>query len=176
MLSDKLINLLNEQVNREFYSSNLYLQMSAWAEHQGLEGTAAFLRVHADEEMMHMRKMFDFLNECDAFAKIGQLAEPPTDFDGISDLFQQIYDHEKHITKCINEIVHAAFTEHDYSTFNFLQWYVAEQREEEHLVKSILDKIRLIGTTGEALFFLDREVGDLATNKPELASLNEQEG
>ena len=166
MLSEKLVELLNQQVNREFYSSNLYLQMSSWAEHAGLEGTAEFLRVHADEEMMHMRKMFDFLNESDALAEIGQLQAPPTEYDGISDLFEQIYEHERHITKCINGIVHAAFSEQDYSTFNFLQWYVAEQREEEHLVKSILDKVSLIGTTGEALFFLDREIGDLATNKP----------
>ena len=171
MLSQTLIDLLNEQVTREFYSSNLYLQMSAWAEHVGLEGTSAFLRVHADEEMMHMRKMFDFLNESDARAKLGTVAAPPTDFDGISDVFQQIYAHETHITKCINSIVHAAFTEQDYSTFNFLQWFVAEQREEEHLVKGILDKIKLIGTKGDALFFLDREIGGLATNKPVLQSI-----
>lgn len=171
MLSEDVTQLLNEQVNREFYSSNLYLQMSAWAEQVGLEGTAQFLRVHADEEMMHMRKMFDFLNESDALAVIGQLEAPPTEFDGIADLFEQIYDHEKHITQCINAIVHAAFLEQDYSTFNFLQWYVAEQREEEHLVKNIIDKVSMIGTTGEALFFLDREIGDLATNKPVMGSL-----
>ncbi len=174
MLSEKLVGLLNDQVNREFYSSNLYLQMSAWAEHKGLEGTAEFLRVHADEEMMHMRKMFDFLNESDALAEIGELKAPPTKYDGIRDLFEQIYEHEKHITQCINNIVHAAFLEQDYSTFNFLQWYVAEQREEEHLVKNILDKVALIGTTGEALFFLDREIGDLATNKPVMGSLAEE--
>lgn len=175
MLSKNLQDLLNAQINREFYSSNLYLQMSAWADQEGLEGTASFLQTQADEEMMHMRKMFDFLNESDALPALGAIEAPPTQFDGIADLFQQIYDHECHITKCINEIVHAAFTEQDYSTFNFLQWYVAEQREEEHLAKSILDKIKLIGTTGEALFFLDREVGDLGANKPVLQSVaNEQ--
>jgi ferritin len=174
MLSENLIELLNDQVNREFYSSNLYLQMSAWAEHQGLEGTASFLRAHADEEMMHMRKMFDFMNESDAMATIGQLDAPPTDYDDIRDVFEQIYEHEKHITQCINVIVHAAFGEQDYSTFNFMQWYVAEQREEEHLVKSILDKVSLIGTKGEALFFLDREIGDLVANKPVMGSLAEE--
>ena len=174
MLSQSLIKLLNEQVNREFYSSNLYLQMSAWAEHEGLGGTASFLRLHADEEMMHMRKLFDFLNESDAMAEIGALEAAPTNYEDINDVFQQIYEHEIYISQCINAIVHAAFTEQDYSTFNFLQWYVAEQREEEHLIKNILDKIRLIGTTGEALFFLDREIGDLATNKPVMQSLAEE--
>lgn len=117
-----------------------------------------------------MRKMFDFLNESDALPVVGTLTAPPTEFDGVSDVFQQIYQHETEITRHINGIVHAAFTEQDYSTFNFLQWYVAEQREEEHLIKSILDKIKLIGTKGDALFFLDREIGDLATNKPVMAS------
>ncbi len=171
MLSKTLIDLLNAQVNREFYSSNLYLQMSAWAEHAGLAGTATLLGAHADEEMMHMRKMFNFISECDAVPLLGTIEAPPTSFDGVSDVFQQIYTHETYITKCINAIVHAAFSEQDYSTFNFLQWYVAEQREEEHLVKSILDKIKLIGTTGEALFFLDRELGEIATNKPVLQSV-----
>jgi ferritin len=166
--------MLNEQLNREFYSSNLYLQMSAWAEHEGLEGTASFLRAHADEEMMHTHKMFDFLNESDALPVLGTVEAPPTDFSDVKEVFEQIHEHEQHITKKINAIVHQAFTEQDFSTFNFLQWYVAEQREEEHLVKSILDKIRLIGTAGEALFFLDREIGDLATNKPVLQSLADE--
>lgn len=175
MLSKKLIDLLNDQLNREFYSSNLYLQMSAWAEQEGLEGTAAFLRKHSEEEMMHMQKMFDFINESDALAVLGALEAPPTEFEDIHEVFESIYEHEQHITKCINAIVHEAFTAQDFSTFNFLQWYVAEQREEEHLAKSMLDKIRLIGTAGEALFFLDREIGDLATNKPVMQSMTEGE-
>ena len=171
MLSENLTKLLNEQVNREFYSSNLYLQMSAWAEHEGLAGTAEFLRIQADEEMMHMRKLFDFLIESDVLATMGEIAAPPTNFEGIRDVFQQVYAHEQYITKSINTIVAAAFGEQDFSTFNFLQWYVAEQREEEHLVKSILDKIRLIGTRDEGLFFIDREIGDLASNKPVMQSI-----
>lgn len=174
MLSDNLVELLNAQLNREFYSSNLYLQMSAWAEQAGLDGAAKFLRAHADEEMMHMHKMFDFINESDALAVLGAIESPPTSFENINDVFEQIYEHEQHITQCINEIVAAAFAEQDFSTFNFLQWYVAEQREEEHLVKTILDKIQLIGTAKEALFFLDREIGQLATNKPELQSLAQE--
>ena len=146
MLSSNVIKLLNDQMNLEFYSSNLYLQMSAWCEQNGFEGAAKFLSAHAAEEMQHMRKLFTYLNETGALAVIIELT----------------YEHEKLITSKINELVGKTFEEKDYSAFNFLQWYVAEQHEEEKLFSGILDKLNLLGEDGKGLFLIDKDLGNLA--------------
>jgi len=161
MLKKAMIDRLNEQINLEFYSSNLYLQMSAWAEDKGFEGCAEFLQKHADEEMQHMKRLFTYVNETGAMAKLGAIDAPPTEFSSIKDLFEKVFEHERLITQKINELAHTAFTELDYSTFSFLQWYVAEQHEEEKLFKGILDKIEIIGEDGKGLFFIDKEIGKL---------------
>jgi len=163
MLKQDMLDKLNEQINLEFYSSNLYLQMAAWSEHKGLGGCSLFLAEHAQEEMMHMQRLFTYVNETGALAKLGQIDAPPTDYDSLGDMFEQIYKHECFITGKINELAHASFQGKDYSTFNFLQWYVSEQHEEEALFKGILDKIEMIGTDGKGLFFIDQEIGKLAS-------------
>lgn len=162
MLSDKLINHLNQQINLEFYSANLYLQMSAWADFKGLDGCAEFLRDHASEEKGHMQRLFTYVNETGALAKLGAIEAPSTDYESVAVVFEKIYEHECHITQEINSLVDAALAEKDYSTFNFLQWYVAEQHEEERLFKSILDKIRIIGTEGRGLYHFDQQMSQLA--------------
>lgn len=163
MLKQQMLDKLNEQINLEFYSSNLYLQMSAWCEYKGYNGCSQFLVEHAQEEMMHMQRLFTYVNETGALAKLGQIEAPPTDFQSLGELFDKIYQHECHITGEINNLADAAFQSKDYSSFNFLQWYVAEQHEEEALFKGILDKIEIIGTDGKGLFFIDQEIGKLAT-------------
>ena len=160
MLSNNVIKLLNDQMNLEFYSSNLYLQMSAWCEQQGFEGAAKFLSAHAAEEMQHMRKLFTYLNETGALAVITQIDEPPHQFKSLKEVLELTYQHEKLITSKINELVGRTFEEKDYSAFNFLQWYVAEQHEEEKLFNSIIDKFNLLGEDGRSLYFID---SDLAT-------------
>lgn len=158
MLNETMINHLNEQINLEFYSSNLYLQMSAWCEFHGFEGSARFLHSRAAEEMTHMQRLFDYVNETGAMARLGAIGAPPVEFENIADIFRNTYEHERLVTCKINELAHTAFTEQDYSTFNFLQWYVSEQHEEERLFKSILDKVEMIGMEGKGLFFIDQEV------------------
>lgn len=162
MLSDSIVVLLNRQINREFYSSNLYLQMSAWCEFKGLPGSAAFLKGHANEELAHGRKLFDYVHEAGALPMIGGIEQPPTEFGSLVDVLEKTYEHEKHITTSINELVGAALAEKDFSTFQFLQWYVAEQHEEEKLFRSILDKATLIGGEGRSLYFLDKEIRKFA--------------
>lgn len=166
MLSQAMIDKLNEQINLEFYSSNLYLQMASWCESQGLEGCQQFLRRHAQEEMQHMQKLFDYVNETGGMAIIGAIDAPPAKFSSIQDVFQQTLEHECEITRKINELAHTAFIEQDYSTFNFLQWYVAEQHEEETLFRSIVDKIKIIGLEGNSLYFIDQEVAKVVTALP----------
>ena len=158
MLTKVLVDRLNQQINLEFYSSNLYLQMSSWCEHAGLEGCAEFMHQHAQEEMGHMQRLFNYVNETGAMAVLGQIDAPPTEYESIADVFRKTYEHECLVTSRINDLADAAMKEADYSTFNFLQWYVAEQHEEEKLFKSILDKIELIGDDPKNLFFIDQEV------------------
>ena len=159
MLTKALVDRLNQQINLEFYSSNLYLQMSSWCEHAGLEGCAEFMHQHAQEEMGHMQRLFNYVNETGAMAVLGQIDAPPTEYESIADVFRKTYEHECLVTSRINDLADAAMKEADYSTFNFLQWYVAEQHEEENLFSGILDKVEMIGTEKKGLFFLDREIG-----------------
>ncbi len=175
MLSTKTIESLNHQINLEIYSSHLYLQMSSWCSYQSLEGCAAFLSQHADEEMMHMRRLFNYLQETGALATIGGMQAPPAKFESLTQMFEKIYEHEQLVTSKINDLVHLANTEPDYATLQFLQWYVAEQHQEEFLFKSILDKINLIGTEGQGIFFIDREIGNMANNKAETTTMTGEE-
>lgn len=164
MLSNTMLEKLNNQINLEFYSSNMYLQMSSWAESKGFDGCAEFLSKHADEEMQHMKRLFTYVNETGSMARIGAIEAPIEEFDSIKDLFEKVYEHECLITKEINGLAHTAFTNQDYSTFNFLQWYVAEQHEEEKTFKGILDKIEIIGEDGKGLFFIDKEIGQMKSS------------
>lgn len=167
MLSEPIVKKLNEQLNLEFYSSNLYLQMSAWCNNQGFEGAAAFLLDHATEEMMHMRKLFAYLNDTGAMALIGQIDAPQYEFDSLKAVFEATYKHEQLITRKINELVAVTFEQKDFSAFNFLQWYVAEQHEEEKLFHSILDKFKLLGDSTSTLYHLDNELLKMARSPSE---------
>ncbi|RKZ15975.1 non-heme ferritin [bacterium] len=163
MLEPALVEKLNAQINLEFYSSNLYLQMSAWCEAKSLPGAAAFLKSHADEEMQHMQRLFQYVIETGAMPRIGAIEDPQADFGSVEDVFAATFAHEQNVTKSINALADAAFTSKDYSTFNFLQWYVSEQHEEESLFAGILDRIRLIGIDGRGLYHIDNELGGLAS-------------
>ena len=140
MLKPEMIEKLNEQMNLELYSSLLYQQMSAWCSYHTFEGAAAFLRRHAQEEMTHMQRLFDYLTDTGNLPRINTVESPFAEYSSLDELFQETYKHEQLITQKINELAHAAMTNQDYPTFNFLQWYVSEQHEEEKLFKSIIDK------------------------------------
>ena len=162
MLTPAMIDRLNNQIRLEQYSSNLYMQMSAWCDHQGYTGSATFLREHAAEELQHMHKLFDYVCETGALAVLGALDAPPPSYKSLAEVFEVTYKHELGITSAINQLVASALAEQDFSTFQFLQWYVGEQHEEERLFKSILDKISLIGLDGKGIYFLDKEIRKLA--------------
>ncbi|HHL2501458.1 TPA: non-heme ferritin [Yersinia enterocolitica] len=162
MLKTEMAQKLNDQLNLEFYSANLYLQMSAWCSDKGFEGAAAFLKEHSQEEMQHMQRLFEYLSGTGSMPILGTISAPPVDFASLADVFKLTYEHEQLITTQINELAHVAMTTHDYSTFNFLQWYVAEQHEEEKLFKSILDKLALVGNSGNSLFFVDKDLKTMA--------------
>ena len=121
------------------------------------------MRRHAQEEMEHMQRLFAYLTDTGSLPRINAIPAPDQDYDSLDKLFSATYEHEQLITHKINELAHAAMTSQDYPTFNFLQWYVSEQHEEEKLFKSVLDKLSLVGKSGEGLYFVDKELATLDT-------------
>ena len=166
MLKPEMIAKLNEQITAEMYASNLYLQMSAWCETQGLSGAAAFFRQHVPEELSHRDKFIDYLIECDAPVTVGAVAAPPTEFKNLVDVINKAFEHELKVTALINAMAEMALDFKDFNTFNMLQFFIAEQREEEVLFRGILDQVKLVafkGETGEAMYLINQYLQRLAT-------------
>jgi len=162
MITPRIESELNKQVLSEAYSSQLYLSMAIWAETQGFEGVASFMFKHSDEERAHMLKLVKFINERGGTAAVPPLDAPPSNWDRLLSVFQDLLDHEIEITQKINELVKATLEEQDYTTQNFLQWYVSEQIEEEALARTILDKLKILGDTpGSGLYMFDRDVAGI---------------
>ncbi len=158
MISKKMEEALNQQIAFEGYASFLYLSMATWCDHKGLQGCAKFLQRQSDEERMHMMKIFEYLSDVDGFAKTPGISEPPHEFKTVQEVFQSVYEHEKKVTQSINKLVALANKEDDYATQTFLQWYVNEQREEESQMRTVLDRITLIGDGPQSLYFIDKEM------------------
>jgi len=156
MLPKKVEEILNEQILREDYSSQLYLSMASWAENQGYEGVSGWLYAQAEEERIHMLKLVRYLNDRDGVAVIPGIKTPPTDFGDIFVLFDQVLAHERFISGSINEIVAMCIAENDFTTQNWIQWFVTEQIEEEASVKAIIDKLKLLGKNN--LYMFDRDI------------------
>jgi ferritin len=161
MLSKNIEEALNKQIRIEAESSQTYLSMACWAEVHGLEGIAQFMYTQSDEERAHMLKLVKYINERGGHAQITDLKAPKTSYSTFKEMFETLYNHEIFVSESINELVHITFSEKDYATHNFLQWYVAEQIEEEATAKSILDKINLIGDDKGGLYLFDRDIQQL---------------
>jgi len=166
MLSKTIEEALNKQVTIEAESSQIYLAMASWAETLGFEGVATFMYAHSDEEREHMLKLVKFINERGGHAKVSTLNAPSPEYGSFKEMFQTLFEHEVMVSNSINELVHISLQEQDYATHNFLQWYVAEQIEEEALARNILDKINLIGDDKGGLYLFDNDVKQLIGNKP----------
>ena len=158
MVSAIIEKALNDQIRIEAESSQIYLAMASWAENQGFEGVASFMYAHSDEERMHMLKLVKFVNERGGHAQVSALEKPPVSFGSFKEMFKTLFDHEVMVSQRINDLVGITLDERDYATHNFLQWYVAEQIEEEALARNILDKINLIGDDKGGLYLFDNDV------------------
>lgn len=158
MLNKKLEDQLNKQVKLEAKASFLYLAMASWCEQKRLNGAANFYYAHAEEERMHMLKIFKFINEMGGHALVPDVKELETDFKSIKELVQRSLESEKNVTASVHKLTELAREEKDYGTYNFMQFYVDEQREEEVLFNSILDRIELIGEGGQGLYYIDKEL------------------
>ncbi len=157
-MNPKIEAALNAQIEKEANASQFYLSMASWAENNGLSGTAQFMYTHSDEERFHMLKIVKFVNERGGKAIIPSLVQPPHDFKDLEDLFSRLLAHEIGVTESINSLVGLCLDEKDYTTNSFVQWYVAEQLEEEALARTILDKIKLIGNDKGGMYSFDKDL------------------
>jgi len=156
MLPKKVEAILNEQIKREDYSSQLYLAMASWAENQGYEGVSNWLYAQAEEERVHMLKLVRYVNDRDGTAVIPGIDTPPDSFEDVFNMFDAVLAHEKYISGSINDIVAVCLAENDFTTQNWIQWFVTEQIEEEASVKAIIDKLNMLGKNN--LYLFDRDI------------------
>ncbi|MCB0727116.1 MAG: ferritin [Ignavibacteriae bacterium] len=158
MLTKKLQNALNEQINREFFAEYLYLSMSAYLESIEMEGFANYFNVQAQEEHFHAMKMFNFVHDKGGRVILKSLKEPKANYSSVVDVIEESLKHEKYVTKSINELMDTAISENDHSVKSFLQWYIDEQVEEEATISKLLAKLKLIKGEGLGLLTLDSQL------------------
>lgn len=166
MLSEKMQKMLNEQVQKEFYSAYLYLSMEAYFLHQNLEGFANFFHVQVQEERDHALKIFNYINEAGGRIELMQIDAPQIDFASPQTVFALTFQHEQFVTKSIYNLVDLAIEEKDHLTNNFLQWFVTEQMEEEATMDRVLKKLKLIKEDAHGLLMLDAELAQRVYTPP----------
>ena len=165
MFSKKVISKLNEQVLHEANASQSYLAMAIWADTKSLDGIAAFFYEQSEEERQHMLKIIKFINEVNGKAIIPKLEAPIANFDSIKDALVQSLKNENHVTSSINELTSLALDEKDHASYNFLQWFVEEQLEEEQQFQFLIDRIDMIGEEGLSIHAMDKLMGKLAISE-----------
>lgn len=159
MLSKSMQTALNEQVKIEAQSSQVYLAMASWAEIQpGIDNVTQFFYRHSEEEREHMLKLIHFINERGGFAVVPHLEQPTLTYPSLNHAFKELLKHEIMVSESINKLVDISLSEKDYATHNFLQWYVAEQIEEEALARTLNDKLEMIGDDKGGLYLFDRDI------------------
>lgn len=166
MVSKKMQDALNGQMNAELYSAYLYLAMAAYYEDTDLPGFANWMRVQAQEEMTHAMKFYDYLVQRGARVVLDTIEKPPFEWESPLNVSEHVLEHEKKVTGLINDLVNLAMEEKDHATNNFLQWYVAEQVEEEESVGSVLQKVRLAADSSSGLLMVDSELAQRVFNPP----------
>ena len=173
MLSEKMLNALNEQLNRELYSAYLYFSMAAYFEDMNLEGFANWMKAQAEEELGHVLRFYNYIYDRNGRVELKAVQEPPKEWDSPLAAFEAAYEHEKFITRHIHELAALAEEEKDYSTRAFLEWFINEQVEEEANVKKIVDKLKFAKDSPQVIFMLDQELGQ---RQPQLPGLLLQAG
>lgn len=166
MLSKKMEEALNEQINAELYSAYLYLSMSAYFKSINLHGSANWMKVQAQEEMVHAMKIYDYVIERGDRVVLKAIAKPTTEWKSPLAAFQAAYKHEQHVTGLINDLVNLAVKEKDHATSVFLQWFVNEQVEEEASANEVVQKLKQVEKVPAGLFMIDRELGQRVFTSP----------
>ena len=159
MLDAKMEKALNDQIVAEMYSAYLYLSMAAYLDGEGLGGFAKWMRAQFQEEQAHALKMFNYVGERGGRVRLCAIEAPPSEWDSPLDVFETTLAHEQMVTGLINKLVDLALELSDHATDNFLRWFVTEQVEEEDSADSIRQQLKLVGSNGQGLLMLDRELG-----------------
>src|SRR5450432_4198846 len=160
-LSKTLTAALNDQMTKEAHASQIYLSYGSWADSHGFEGIANFLFRHAQEERNHMMKILEYILKRGAEVKVTAIPSPPSDPTSINNCFERVFAHEVDNTQAVYKVVKMSLKEEDWATWNFMQWFVKEQIEEETLAIQLLDKIRIAGgekADRNSLYSLDRDL------------------
>ena len=155
MISEGMASALNDQINAELYSAYLYMAMSAYTASEGLAGAANWFRVQAQEEMAHVDKFAEYIQDQDRRVILMAIDEPPADYEGLGGALRLTLEHERKVTARVSALVEKAVEEHDRASEIFLQWFVSEQVEEEKSAKDLIDKLKLAGEAGPGMFMLD---------------------
>ncbi len=158
MISKKMAEAVNAQINKEFYSAYLYLSMSAWSAGQNLKGFAGWFAAQAKEELGHALKFYKYLEDQGAKIRLAAIDAPTATFASPLAVFEATLKHENFITESIHKLMDQAVEEKDHATQIVLQWFVTEQVEEEATVTAIVEKLKLIGDAPHGLFMVDREL------------------
>ncbi|MBC8469279.1 MAG: ferritin [Planctomycetes bacterium] len=166
MISKKMEEALNEQVNAELYSAYLYLSMESYFKSQNLNGFANWMRVQTQEEVAHATKIYDFINERGGRVTLKAIEGPQTEWDSALAVFKAAYEHEQKVTGLINNLVDLAIKEKDHATNSFLQWFVNEQVEEEASADEIVQQLKMMENAPGGMFMLDRELGQRVFTPP----------
>jgi len=166
MISKKMADAINKQINAEFYSAYLYLSMAAWFDSMNLKGFANWMRVQQQEEHFHAMKFLDYLLSRQGKVVLEAIEEPATKWKSPLDAFETVYEHEQKVTGLINKLAALAQSETDYPTTVLLHWFINEQVEEESNADAIVQKLKLIGDNASALFLLDQELATRVYTPP----------
>lgn len=166
MIKAKMLKALDGQINAEMYSSYLYLGMEAYFQSISLAGFASWMRGQVQEELFHAMKFYDFVFERGGKVTLQTIKKPESSWKSPLDAFKHVLKHEQLVTSLINDLVELSMAEKDHATLNFLQWFVAEQVEEEASVGEIVDKLKLIKNDSSGLFFLDAELAKRVFTPP----------
>ena len=158
MISKKMVQALNKQLNNELYSAYLYLAMSSYTTYIGLKGAANWFMVQYQEEMVHAMKFYDYVLSQGQHSQLEAIAVPPAEYGTLLSMFEQTLKHEQFITKCINDLMDLAIKEKDHATQIFLQWFVTEQIEEEGNDNDIISQLKLVGDNPQGLMMVDRDM------------------
>lgn len=159
MLSQKIQDAFNQQLNAELYSAYLYVSMSAYFDSTNLKGMASWMRIQASEEVQHALKFYNFIDERGGRVLLAPIDGPKTAWQSALEVFEETCEHEAKVTGLINELVDLSIKEKDHAANAFLQWFVTEQVEEEATPREIADKLKLAGNHAGALFMIDQQLG-----------------
>ena len=157
-MDKKLEKLINEQIKEEIYSAYIYLAMSAFCKGKNWNGIANWFEIQYKEEMDHAMGFYTYLFERDGQVELESIPKPPTEYKGLKDLFDETLKHEQYITSKIGDLYKLAVELNDFSAQSFLKWYIDEQVEEESNAKDLIEKLKLVGEKGEAIYWLDKDL------------------